>query len=70
MARYSRVAPGGGGYNPVMSQSISPAGLVASPYMMSREEVSEHHQMAGMKKDDKYWERRRSGVAASSDDLQ
>ena len=67
MTRYSTVA---GAYNPVMTQSISPPGMVGSPYMMTREDPGEHLQMAGMKKDDKYWERRRSGLAASSDDLQ
>ena len=56
MTRYSTVA---GGYNPVMTQSISPPGMVGSPYMMTREDPSDL-QMAGMKKDDKYWERRRS----------
>ena len=68
MARYSSLA--GAGYNPVLTQSISPVGMVGSPYVMGGEEAGDHHQMAGMKKDDKYWERRRSGVAASSDDLQ
>ena len=58
MTRYSTV---GGGYNPVMTQSISPPGMVGSPYMMSREDPADL-QMAGMKKDDKYWERRRSVV--------
>ena len=55
MTRYSTVAAG---YNPVMTQSISPPGMVGSPYMMTREEAGDL-QMAGMKKDDKYWERRR-----------
>ena len=55
MTRYSTVA---GGYNPVMTQSISPPGMVGSPYMMTREDPSDL-QMTGMKKDDKYWERRR-----------
>ena len=55
MTRYSTVAAG---YNPVMTQSISPPGMVGSPYMMTREEAGDL-QMTGMKKDDKYWERRR-----------
>ena len=52
MTRYSTVAAG---YNPVMTQSISPPGMVGSPYMMTREEAGDL-QMAGMKKDDKYSE--------------
>ena len=55
MPGYSRLTPS---YNPILSHTQTINGMAGSPpYMMTRD--TGQHQMAGMKKDDKYWERRR-----------
>ena len=55
MSRYSRLTPG---YNTVMTHSQNINGMVVgSPYIINRE--AEQQQMTGLRKDDKYWERRR-----------
>jgi len=59
MCHYNR-----GGYNqgPMMSNSNM---MVSSPYMISRDTGQSVHQPGPVKKDDKYWERRRKNNLAA-----